>query len=101
MKVMLLYPVIKDVEFLTIDNKGGFYLFTFLVTWFDPLFYCYVFTIENSKKRESDELKKKLLKLKTYKKELLNGLGEFLDEHFPHPENGENTKNKVRVFLTY
>uniref|UniRef100_A0A8D2PAK7 Centromere protein K n=1 Tax=Zosterops lateralis melanops TaxID=1220523 RepID=A0A8D2PAK7_ZOSLA len=47
-----------------------------------------------STKRESDELKKKLLKLKTYKKELLNALGEFLDEHFPHPEEGENTKNK-------
>ncbi|NXY31840.1 CENPK protein, partial [Pomatorhinus ruficollis] len=39
-----------------------------------------------STKRESDELKKELLKLKTYKKELLNALGEFLDEHFPHPE---------------
>uniref|UniRef100_A0A8D2P893 Centromere protein K n=1 Tax=Zosterops lateralis melanops TaxID=1220523 RepID=A0A8D2P893_ZOSLA len=50
-----------------------------------------------STKRESDELKKKLLKLKTYKKELLNALGEFLDEHFPHPEEGENTKNKILI----
>ncbi|NXP33109.1 CENPK protein, partial [Leiothrix lutea] len=47
-----------------------------------------------SMKRESDELKKKFLKLKTYKKELLNALGEFLDEHFPHPEEAENIKNK-------
>uniref|UniRef100_A0A8C3QMP5 Centromere protein K n=1 Tax=Cyanoderma ruficeps TaxID=181631 RepID=A0A8C3QMP5_9PASS len=47
-----------------------------------------------STKRESDEVKKKLLKLKAYKKELLNALGNFLDEHFPHPEESENTKNK-------
>ncbi|NWT55212.1 CENPK protein, partial [Erythrocercus mccallii] len=43
---------------------------------------------------EFDDLKNKILKLKTYKKELLNALGEFLDEHFPPPENGENAKNK-------
>ncbi|NXU96336.1 CENPK protein, partial [Cettia cetti] len=47
-----------------------------------------------STKREFDEVKNKILKLKTYKKELLTALGEFLDEHFPHPEKGENAKNK-------
>ncbi|NWI44387.1 CENPK protein, partial [Picathartes gymnocephalus] len=47
-----------------------------------------------SAEREIDELKNKILKLKTYKKELLSALGEFLDEHFPHPAKGENTKNK-------
>ncbi|NXR61062.1 CENPK protein, partial [Rhadina sibilatrix] len=47
-----------------------------------------------SKKREFDELKNKILKLKAYKKELLSALGEFLDKHFPCPEKGENTKNK-------
>ncbi|NXA62466.1 CENPK protein, partial [Mohoua ochrocephala] len=47
-----------------------------------------------SVKREFDELKNKIMKLKTYKKELLSALGEFLDEHFPLPERGENTENK-------
>ncbi|NXH39757.1 CENPK protein, partial [Dicaeum eximium] len=47
-----------------------------------------------SKKREFNELKNKVLKLKTFKKELLSALGEFLDEHFPLPEESENTKKK-------
>lgn len=64
------------------------------------MFYCYVFTI-SLKIRGFDELKNKIMKLKTYKKELLSALGEFLDEHFPLPEKGENTKNKVRLFFTY
>ncbi|NXE96115.1 CENPK protein, partial [Menura novaehollandiae] len=41
-----------------------------------------------------DELHNKMLKLKTYKKELLNAMGEFLDEHFPVPEKGGNAQNK-------
>ncbi|XP_068856712.1 centromere protein K-like [Aphelocoma coerulescens] len=49
---------------------------------------------ESLKMRGFDELKNKIIKLKTYKKELLSALGEFLDEHFPPPEKGENTKNK-------
>ncbi|NWS82138.1 CENPK protein, partial [Toxostoma redivivum] len=40
------------------------------------------------------DLKSEILKLRTFKKELLSALGSFLDEHFPHPEKGENTKNK-------
>ncbi|NXN86638.1 CENPK protein, partial [Bombycilla garrulus] len=47
-----------------------------------------------STKREFNERKNKILNLKTYKKELLSALGEFLDDHFPHPEKGENTKKK-------
>ncbi|NXX36840.1 CENPK protein, partial [Nicator chloris] len=47
---------------------------------------------QTSTKSEFDELKSKILKLKTYKKELLSALGEFVDEHFPPPEKGENTK---------
>ncbi|NWX56080.1 CENPK protein, partial [Promerops cafer] len=47
-----------------------------------------------STKREFDDLKNKVLKLKTYKDELLSALGKFLDEHFPLPEKGENTKKK-------
>ncbi|XP_054139118.1 centromere protein K [Melozone crissalis] len=46
------------------------------------------------KTRELNELKNKLLKLETYKKELLSALGKFLDEHFPPPEEGENIKKK-------
>ncbi|XP_016160370.1 PREDICTED: centromere protein K [Ficedula albicollis] len=44
--------------------------------------------------KESSELKNKILKLKTFKKKLLTTLGEFLDEHFPPLEEGENTENK-------
>ncbi|KAL9822619.1 centromere protein K isoform 5-T5 [Geothlypis trichas] len=47
-----------------------------------------------STKRELNVLKNKVLKLKTFKKELLSALGEFLDEHFPPPEEGENIKKK-------
>ncbi|NWV47013.1 CENPK protein, partial [Daphoenositta chrysoptera] len=47
-----------------------------------------------STKREFDELKKKIMKLKTHKKGLLSALGEFLDEHFPPLEKDENTENK-------
>ncbi|XP_066037307.1 centromere protein K isoform X2 [Chamaea fasciata] len=47
-----------------------------------------------STKRESDELEKKILKVRTYKRELLDALGDFLDEHFPQPEEGENTEKK-------
>ncbi|XP_077027421.1 centromere protein K isoform X3 [Agelaius phoeniceus] len=50
--------------------------------------------LKSLKTRELNELKNKVLKLKTYKKELLSALGEFLDEHFPPPEKGENSKKK-------
>uniref|UniRef100_A0A8C3DFB6 Uncharacterized protein n=1 Tax=Corvus moneduloides TaxID=1196302 RepID=A0A8C3DFB6_CORMO len=39
--------------------------------------------LESLKVRGFDELKNKIMTLKTYKKELLSALGEFLDEHFP------------------
>ncbi|NXL81891.1 CENPK protein, partial [Leptocoma aspasia] len=54
-----------------------------------------------SQKREFNELQNKVLKLKTFKKELLSALGGFLDEHFPLPEKGENTEKEVRLFFTY
>ncbi|NXM94821.1 CENPK protein, partial [Sylvia borin] len=44
--------------------------------------------------RESGELGKKILKVKTHRKILSKALGEFLDGHFPHPEEGGKTKNK-------
>ncbi|XP_053859708.1 centromere protein K isoform X2 [Vidua macroura] len=47
--------------------------------------------------RELNELKNKVLKLKTYKEELLSALGGFLDEHFPLPEIGENIKKKPNI----
>ncbi|NWH34470.1 CENPK protein, partial [Chloropsis hardwickii] len=54
-----------------------------------------------SPRREFNELKNKILKLKTYKKELLSALGGFLDEHFSLPKTVENIKNKVRLcFVT-
>ncbi|NXL97707.1 CENPK protein, partial [Tyrannus savana] len=40
------------------------------------------------------ELHNKMLKLKTYKRELLSALGEFLDEHFPLPQGGRSAINK-------
>ncbi|RMC04472.1 hypothetical protein DUI87_18917 [Hirundo rustica rustica] len=50
-----------------------------------------------SPKREFDEMKNKLLKLKAYKKELLSALSEFLDEHFPHPANNENINIEILI----
>ncbi|KAF1405891.1 Centromere protein K, partial [Spheniscus humboldti] len=47
-----------------------------------------------SKKRAFHELQNKMLKLKIYKEELLNALGEFLEEHFPLPEKGGSAKKK-------
>ncbi|NWU13663.1 CENPK protein, partial [Cephalopterus ornatus] len=37
--------------------------------------------------RELEELHNKMLKLKTYKKELFSALDKFLDEHFPLPQD--------------
>uniref|UniRef100_A0A8C5TRR1 Centromere protein K n=1 Tax=Malurus cyaneus samueli TaxID=2593467 RepID=A0A8C5TRR1_9PASS len=53
--------------------------------------------LKSLKGKGFDELENKMLKLKTYKKELLSALGEFLDEHFPPPERGENTKKKMLI----
>ncbi|NXI12294.1 CENPK protein, partial [Irena cyanogastra] len=47
-----------------------------------------------STRSQLNELENKVLMLKTYKKELLSALGGFLDEHFPLPQNIENTKKK-------
>ncbi|XP_014736898.1 PREDICTED: centromere protein K [Sturnus vulgaris] len=47
-----------------------------------------------STKREFSNLKSEIRKLRTFKKELLNALGGFLDEHYPHPGKGENYKKK-------
>ncbi|NXG14802.1 CENPK protein, partial [Grallaria varia] len=40
--------------------------------------------------RGLEELHNKTLKLKAYKKELLSALGEFLEKHYPLPQNGKN-----------
>ncbi|NWR56639.1 CENPK protein, partial [Bucorvus abyssinicus] len=40
------------------------------------------------------DLQNKMFKLKIYKEELLNALGEFLEEHFPLPEKDGNAKKK-------
>ncbi|KAF4803072.1 hypothetical protein TURU_020387 [Turdus rufiventris] len=44
--------------------------------------------------RKSNEVRNKILKLKAFKKEILSAFIRFLDEHFTHTEEGENTKNK-------
>ncbi|XP_027490812.1 centromere protein K isoform X2 [Corapipo altera] len=46
------------------------------------------------KTRRLEELHNKMLQLKTYKKELLSALGEFLDEHFPLPQDSGSAKNR-------
>ncbi|XP_053156790.1 centromere protein K [Hemicordylus capensis] len=46
-----------------------------------------------SEKRAFQELKSKMLKIKAYKEEILNALGEFLEEHFPLPDD-RSTKKK-------
>ncbi|NWW44971.1 CENPK protein, partial [Pedionomus torquatus] len=48
------------------------------------------------KTRELQELQNKMSKLRTYKEELLNALGEFLGEHFPLPERGRKLKKKKK-----
>ncbi|KAM6302634.1 centromere protein K isoform 2-T2 [Podargus strigoides] len=44
---------------------------------------------------ELNEVKKEVLKLKTYKQELLKALYEFLEEHFPLPEKGTRATKKL------
>ncbi|XP_009645185.1 centromere protein K [Egretta garzetta] len=46
--------------------------------------------------RAFQELQNKVLKLKLYKEELLNALGEFLEEHFPLPEKGGSAKKNKK-----
>ncbi|NXT95450.1 CENPK protein, partial [Anhinga rufa] len=48
-----------------------------------------------SKERALNELKNKMLKLKQYKEEVLNGLNKFLEENFPLPENGRSAKKEL------
>ncbi|NXG29871.1 CENPK protein, partial [Dromaius novaehollandiae] len=52
--------------------------------------------VQFSEKRTFQELKNKMLKLRTYKEELLNALGEFLEEHFPLPEEDGSAKKKKK-----
>ncbi|NXK28461.1 CENPK protein, partial [Arenaria interpres] len=44
--------------------------------------------------RAFQELQNKMSKLRAYKEELLDALGEFLEEHFPLPERGRSAKKK-------
>ncbi|XP_061475233.1 centromere protein K isoform X2 [Rhineura floridana] len=52
--------------------------------------------IQFSEKRAFQELKSKMLKIKAYKDKILNALGEFLEEHFPLPEDAGTAKKKRR-----
>ncbi|KAM4808303.1 centromere protein K [Rhinophrynus dorsalis] len=49
-----------------------------------------------SKKRMFEEFSSKLLKVRAYKDELLSALGDFLEEHFPLPEQHVNSKKKKK-----
>ncbi|XP_060091894.1 centromere protein K [Heteronotia binoei] len=51
--------------------------------------------VQFSEKRTLQELKSKMLKIKTYKEELLNALGEFLEKHFPLPGDDGIKKRKT------
>ncbi|XP_051499405.1 centromere protein K isoform X3 [Apus apus] len=47
------------------------------------------------------EVQTQALKLKMYKEDILNALGDFLSQHFPLPEKGRNAKNsKLRRLNT-
>nr|XP_048707863.1 centromere protein K isoform X1 [Caretta caretta] len=52
--------------------------------------------VQFSEKRALQELKSKMLKIRAYKEELLSALGEFLEEHFPLPEEDESAKKKKK-----
>ncbi|XP_039220896.1 centromere protein K isoform X1 [Crotalus tigris] len=52
------------------------------------------YVVDFSEKRAFQELKSKMLKIKAYKEDILNALGDFLDEHFPLPENSGTAKKK-------
>ncbi|NXE29384.1 CENPK protein, partial [Ardeotis kori] len=47
-----------------------------------------------SNKRTFHALQNKVLTLKIYKEEILNALGEFLEDHFPLPEEGGSNNKK-------
>ncbi|KFW81618.1 Centromere protein K, partial [Manacus vitellinus] len=49
--------------------------------------------------RGLEELHNKMLQLKTYKKELLSALGEFLDEHFPLPQDSGSAIKRLFVYF--
>ncbi|XP_062984082.1 centromere protein K [Elgaria multicarinata webbii] len=50
--------------------------------------------VQFSEKRAFQELKSKMMKIKAYKDGILNALGEFLEEHFPLPEESGTAKKK-------
>ncbi|XP_048359247.1 centromere protein K [Sphaerodactylus townsendi] len=52
--------------------------------------------VQFSEERVFQELISKMLKIKAYKEEILNALGEFLEQHFPLPEDNGVKKRKTR-----
>ncbi|KAG8456558.1 hypothetical protein GDO86_002369 [Hymenochirus boettgeri] len=50
-----------------------------------------------SEKRAFGELKAKLVKVNNYKEELLTALGDFLEDHFPLPEESSNPSKKKKI----
>ncbi|XP_029432102.1 centromere protein K isoform X2 [Rhinatrema bivittatum] len=56
--------------------------------------------VEISEKRLIQELNKKIVKIRRYEEELLRALGEFLEEHFPLPEEQGNINKKKKGLPT-
>ncbi|XP_029432121.1 centromere protein K isoform X4 [Rhinatrema bivittatum] len=55
--------------------------------------------VEISEKRLIQELNKKIVKIRRYEEELLRALGEFLEEHFPLPEEQGNINKKKKTLI--
>nr|XP_033805946.1 centromere protein K-like [Geotrypetes seraphini] len=56
--------------------------------------------VETSETRIIQELSNRIVKIKEYEKELLEALGEFLEEHFPLPEEQGSTNKKKKGLST-
>lgn len=89
LNVYILWFTILDLQ----QKKISYILLNFAIILLTFVSYCYVFTV--SLNEAFYELQNKMFKLKMYKEELLNALGEFLGEHFPLPEKDKSAKKKV------
>ncbi|XP_030049046.1 centromere protein K isoform X2 [Microcaecilia unicolor] len=56
--------------------------------------------VETSETRIIEELSNRIVKIREYEKELLEALGEFLEEHFPPPEEQRSTNKKKKGLST-
>ncbi|NWH54900.1 CENPK protein, partial [Fregata magnificens] len=99
---MLLSTVQSKNKKLEEDLKRDFSLLkkNLLIILLNFTFYCCVFTISPNT-RAFHELQSKMLKLKIYKEEILNALGEFLEENFPLPEKNSSEEPPVELLTLH